>query len=180
DFQAEDRLLARARAGDNAAISQIYDDYFPPVYQYIRLRAGDAGLAEDLAAEVFVRLVQALRGGNPPRRRLRGWLFQVARNLIYDHRGQADRLPQATRDDWSPAAAEYAPETQVMRAYTVDRLRQALVALPADQQEVIILRFGQMLSLQETADIMGKSVSAVKALQFRAVQALRSLLEPTT
>jgi len=48
--------------------------------------------------------------------------------------------------------------------------------LAPDQQEVLILRFGQMLSLQDTADSMGKSVSAIKSLQFRAVDTLRRLL----
>lgn len=178
DYQTEDGLLDRARAGDEQAMTRIYDDYFPPVYQYIRLRVGDAALAEDLAADVFVRLVKAFRGHTAPRHSLRGWLFQVARNLIHDRRGRDGRLPQATLQDWMPASSEHEPETQVMRGYTAERLRAALGRLNAEQQEVVVLRFGQMLSLQETADIMGKSVSAVKALQFRAVQTLRALLEP--
>lgn len=176
DFSTEDHLLARARDGESAAVVQIYDQYFPPVFQYIRLRVGDAPTAEDLASEVFVRLVRAFQAGNAPTATLRGWLFQVARNLIYDHQGRERQMPLTDLEDWIPAHDDD-PEKQVMFTMSAERMRRALRMLAADQQEVVILRFGQTLSLQETADIMGKSVSAVKALQFRAVQTLRSLLE---
>ncbi len=75
-----------------------------------------------------------------------------------------------------PAPPETNPEIQVGDALTLERVRHALRMLAADHQEVLILRFGQRLSLQETADIMGKSVSAVKSLQFRAVDTLRTIL----
>lgn len=177
DYSTEDRLLAEARAGDSTAVMHIYEQYFGPVFQYIRLRVGDAAHAEDLASEVFVRLVKALQTGKAPRDTLRGWLFQVARNLIYDHHGQQRRLPLTSLAEWMPAPHDDHPEQQVLQTLSTERLHRALRMLAADQQEVVILRFGQMLSLQETADIMGKSVSAIKALQFRAVQTLRSLLE---
>jgi len=55
-------------------------------------------------------------------------------------------------------------------------VRRVLAMLAPDQQEVLILRFGQMMSLQDTAESMGKSISAIKSLQFRAVDTLRRLL----
>lgn len=177
DYPTEDRLLTSARSGDSTAIIQIYDTYFQPVFQYIRLRVGDTALAEDLASEVFVRLVRALQTGSAPRETLRGWLFQVARNLIHDHVGRQRQLPLTALEEWMPASTDDEPEHQVMRTLSTERMRRAMRMLAADQQEVVVLRFGQMLSLQETADIMGKSLSAVKALQFRAVQTLRSLLD---
>lgn len=63
-----------------------------------------------------------------------------------------------------------------MRTLDIERARQALRMLAAEQQEVLILRFGQLLSLQETADVMNKTISAVKSLQFRAVDTLRRIL----
>ncbi len=179
DYNTEDRLLASARDGDSSAVIQIYDEYYQPIFQYIRLRVADPALAEDLASEVFVRLVRAFQAGSAPRETLRGWLFQVARNLIHDHLGRQRQLPQTTLEEWMPADDD-GPEQQVMRTLSTERMRRAMRLLAADQQEVVILRFGQMLSLQETADIMGKSVSAIKALQFRAVQTLRSLLDAAT
>ncbi|MBC7811756.1 MAG: sigma-70 family RNA polymerase sigma factor [Burkholderiales bacterium] len=176
DIPAEDHLLARARQGDQDAVMRIYESYFAPIYQFIRLRVGDAQQAEDLSANVFLKLVTALRGQNAPRHSLRGWLFRVARNEIADHYGRARQLPLTTLDDWLPASADDDPDWRFIRSLDVERARRALRMLAADQQEVLVLRFGQALDLQATADIMGKSVSAVKSLQFRAVATLRGIL----
>lgn len=177
DIPAEDRLLAQARQGHQDAIMQIYESYFPPIFQFIHLRVGERTLAEDLASEVFVKFVDALRGRNAPRHSLRGWLFRVARNEIHDHFGKTRQLPTTTLDEWLPDSNDNDPEIQFIRSMNADRARHAIRMLAADQQEVLILRFGQMLSLKETADILGKSTSAVKSLQFRAINTLRSILE---
>lgn len=177
DIPTEDALLARARAGDQQAIMEIYEAYFTPIYQFIRLRVGDANSAEDLASDVFVKFVSALRGRSAPRKSLRGWLFQVARNEINDHYGKNQRMPVETLDDWLPAPVDEAnPENRFMQTANIERVRGALRMLAPEQQEVIIMRFGQALSLQETADVMNKSVSAIKSLQFRAVSTLRDVL----
>jgi RNA polymerase sigma-70 factor (ECF subfamily) len=177
DIPSEDRLLAKARQGQQDAIMQIYESYFPPIFQFIRLRVGERALAEDLASEVFVKLVDALQSSAAPHHSLRGWLFRVARNEIHDHYGKSRQLPTTSLDEWLPASSDNDPEVQFMRTVSVERARRAIRMLAADQQEVLILRFGQTLSLQETADIMGKSTNAIKSLQFRAINTLRSILE---
>ncbi len=180
DIATEDRLLARARQGDRGAVTEIYEVYFEPVYHFIRLRVDDPALAEDLTSEVFVRLVGALRGWRAPRHSLRGWLFRVARNLLHDHYGQHKGVSltalDETLDGWAAVPAEDGPEAQVAARLDAERVRQVIRTLPPEQQEVLLLRFGQMLSLQETADIMGKRVGAVKSLQYRATSALRERL----
>jgi RNA polymerase sigma-70 factor (ECF subfamily) len=176
DIPTEDRILARARQGDADAVSQIYEAYFEPVYQFIRLRVDDPALAEDLASEVFVKFITALRGRSAPHHTLRGWLFRVARNVLHDHYGQAQRFSTEALDDWLPTPDGEDLDSQVIRTLDAERVRRALGRLPADQQEVLILRFGQALSLQETADLMGRQVGAIKSLQFRAVESLRRAL----
>jgi RNA polymerase sigma-70 factor (ECF subfamily) len=81
-----------------------------------------------------------------------------------------------TLAEWMPAPPEGDPELQFMRTLDNERCRTAIKELSVDQQEVIILRFGQALSIQETADIMNRKVNAVKQLQFRAVNNLRRVL----
>lgn len=176
DIPEEDRLLGRARAGEQEAVVRIYESYYPPLYNFIRLRVEDRASAEDLASEVFVKLVKALRGNNAPRSSLRGWLFKVARNLLRDHFGRNQAYTLEALEEWIPESDDPDPELQFMRALDAERARRALRMLPADQQEVLILRFGQLLSIQETADIMGRGVGAIKSLQFRAVSTLRSVL----
>lgn len=176
DLATEDRLLAQAKRGDQLAIMRIYDAFFTPIYQYIRLRVGDAMTAEDLTSDVFVKLIAALRGPNAPRDTLRGWLFRVARNAIIDYAGKETKVPETTLDEWVRDSTDKQPEIAFMQAANDQRARNAVRMLAADQQEVLVLRFGQQLSLQETADVMGKSLSAVKSLQWRAVETLRGIL----
>ena len=175
DLPEEDRLLAQARRGDRKAIAAIYETYFDPVYSFIRWRVDDPALAEDLTADVFMKFLSALQSPNAPRQSLRGWLFRVARNALHDHYlrpGAADEL-----DEDIPAPED--SEIALMRALDAERVRDALQSLADDQQEVLILRFGETMSLQDTADSMGRSVTAIKSLQFRAINALRRALRET-
>jgi len=178
DLPTQDDLLEQASRGDQDALREIYVAYFTPIYQFIRIRVGDAQLAEDLASDVFLDFVVAVKGrGAGPRQNLRAWLFRVARNKIYDHYGHDRQYPTTTLEEWLPDTPEDNPEAQFVRALNLENAREALRQLAPEQQEVLILRFGQMLNLQETADIMGKTVSAIKSLQFRAVERLRQHLE---
>jgi RNA polymerase sigma-70 factor (ECF subfamily) len=175
----ETDLLARARALDGRALSQIHDQYYPALYRFALYRTGDTAAAEDIAAEVFVRLLDALHARRAPQSTLRGWLFGVAGHLVADHfrRRPAGPLPD-TLPDTLPAGGSPAVEAE-------DRLqRQAVVSalqrLSPEQQNVLALRFGEGASLEETAGALGKNVNAVKQLQFRAVAALRKALAVET
>jgi RNA polymerase sigma-70 factor (ECF subfamily) len=174
DIAAEDRLLAQARQGNQDAVMHIYDSYFPPIYNFIRLRVDDRAAAEDLASEVFVAFVTAIQNRKGPRNSLRGWLFRVARNLLHDH---YNALTTTALEEWMPASADNDPEGKALLALDVDRARRAMRMLAEDQQQVLVLRFWQGLSLEETADVMGRGVGAVKSLQFRAVNTMRQFLD---
>lgn len=176
DTASDHDLLRQAQRGDQAAIKAIYQQYFDPIYQFIRLRVANRQTAEDLAGNVFLEFVRAIRKGKPPRKNLRAWLFRVARNELYDHYGERKQVREVVLGDWLPAAPHNDPELQFSHTADLQRIRRALLQLTEPQQELLLLRFGQLLNLEETADVMGKSVSAVKSLQFRAVRALRDEL----
>ncbi len=176
DISEEDALMDEMRAGSPDAMLKVYQLYFRPIYEYIRLRVEDAPIAEDIASEVFLRLIDAVRKHQAPRQSLRGWLFKVARTLIAAHYHEAKKLPITTLEEWMPSPVDDDPEINLIRTISLERARHAIRNLSADQQEVLILRFGQRLSLQETCDIMGRSMSAVKSLQLRAIESLRKHL----
>jgi RNA polymerase sigma-70 factor, ECF subfamily len=178
DLPEEDRLLMLAREGDGEAISALYEAFFEPVYQFIRWRVSDAAQAEDLTSEVFVKFLSAMQSPFAPRQSVRGWLFRVARNVLYDHRQTSAPLDDLDED--FPAGASHDAEAQMLHRLDTDRLHQAIGRLAPDQQEVVLLRFGQMMSLQDTAESMGRSVSAIKSLQFRAIDTLRRVLAEST
>jgi RNA polymerase sigma-70 factor, ECF subfamily len=180
DIADEDRLMRRAKRGDKKAMKQIYQAYFTSVYNFVRLRVDDVQQADDLTSDIFTRLMLAFRDGNAPRKSLRGWLFQVARNVLYDTYGRVKQYTEEALDEWVPASREETdPEIRVLQAMDSQRVRRAIQQLTPDQQEVLVLRFAQTLSLEETADLMGKKINTVKSLQFRAVAALRQMLLAT-
>lgn len=180
DPSTEMPLLTRLQRGDQDAVIEIYEQFFAPLYQYVRLKVGNRAAAQDIVSEVFVRLIESAGKPSTPRENLRAWLFTVARNEVYRLYGRPRPLSLSDLEEWMPAPPESNPEVRLGDMVHLERVRHALRMLAADHQEVLILRFGQRLSLQETADLLGKSVSAVKSLQFRALDTLRSiLLEPT-
>lgn len=177
DVHRDQQLLLSAHENDQDSLRTIYELYFPSIYQFLRLRLHDREQARDIAAEVFLDFFVALRGTKSPQTNLRAWLFRVARNKVYDHYGRVKQFPTTTLDEWIPGSSEQSPEAELMRTLRSERTRRALRMLSTEQQEVLILRFGQELNLQETADLMDKSVSAIKSLQFRAIETLRVLLD---
>ena len=176
DIPTEDMLLTGANRGDQAAITQIYENYFPSIYRFVRLQVDDLALAEDIASEVFIKLMDSIGGRHGPRHSLRGWLFRVARNQVYKHFGKVRRFPTEALDEWVAVSADHDLEIQFMRTVATDCILQAVRRLVPEQREVLLLRFVETLSLQETAQIMNKTTSAVKSLQFRAIESLRRLL----
>src|SRR4051794_13065532 len=102
DISTEDQLLAQAQWGDKLAVSKIYEAFFQPIYQFIRLQVYEPQIAEDITAEVFLTLVDRLGTRSGPRETLRGWLFKVARHEVYRQRGKLRRFPTETLDEWLP------------------------------------------------------------------------------
>jgi RNA polymerase sigma-70 factor (ECF subfamily) len=168
-------LLKQLHDLEPQVISAIHERYFPELFRYARYRLSDAVQAEDIASDVFVRLLEAVAQGRGPRRNLRGWLFQTTANVVNDafrsrYRHPKEPLPDTLR---SPNAE---PDALLSDIEWKSDLRQAITELTLEQQHVISLRFGAGLSLKETAEAMGKRINAVKSLQFRAIRALRDQL----
>ena len=172
--------MSRLSRGDEEALKQIFEEYFEAIYKFIRPRVDYQVEAEDVVSNVFLKLVSAFRNQKLPNRSLRGWLFKVARNELNDrykdnYTIQTLSFDEATRID--NGMDSFDTELEIIRKVDIDILRNAVQQLTPDQQDVIVLRYGQLLSLRETADLLGKSINAVKVLQYRAIQSLRRQLE---
>ena len=162
-------LLERIQQHDQQALAEVHDRYFDQLYRYLYYRLGEPDVAADLAGEVFLALVKALKENKPPKVSLSGWLYTVARNLAADYiKGKAKTVP--LMEDM--VADEPSLTDQAHRAQLAPILKKALLQLTEEQQHVIALRFGQGLSLAETANLLEKSVGAVKGLQHRALASL--------
>jgi RNA polymerase sigma-70 factor (ECF subfamily) len=175
-----DETLKRVRNLDANALAQIHDQYYPEIYRYVRYRLDNEQICEDITSEVFLRLLDALHQKRGPDQSLRGWLFGTASNLVNDHLRHHYAWPVEEleeRSDIGHSAGSDTPEQFLEDSFQKQEVLRAFQKLTGEQQHVLALRFADERSLDETAKIIGKSVSAVKALQFRALASLRRHLD---
>lgn len=170
-------LVDLARTGDSEAFGMLYDHYNASVYRFIYYRVGSVALAEDLASETFFRALRSMSSFKWQGKDFGAWLMTIARNLTADHyKAGRTRLEFATEDMGAHDSATDGPESAVLASLTNEALLQALGELPTEQQECLIMRFLQGLSIAETARVLGRSDGAVKQLQLRGVRNLAKLL----
>ena len=171
----ERRLIERAQRGDRGALGELYRRHVDAIYRYVRLRVDDPTVAEDLTAEVFLRALEGLGEYRYTGVPLIAWLYRITRARTVDHWRRAGRYRETDLSD-KIAATGSDPEVIVSARIERTDLVAALRRLTDGQQQVIILRFVEEMSLAQAADVMGKTVGAVKALQHRALASLARLM----
>jgi RNA polymerase sigma-70 factor (ECF subfamily) len=170
-------LVDLARNGDAEAFGQLFDHYHVSVYRFLYYRVGSVPLAEDLTSETFFRAMRGMASFRWQGKDFGAWLTTIARNLTTDHfKSGRNRLETVTDDMSAHDTCAAGPEETVLAALTNEALLGALRKLPAEQQDCLVMRFLQGLSIAETAAALGRSPGAVKQLQLRGVRNLASLL----
>lgn len=175
--EPEEQLVERAKE-DPEAFGVLYSRYVDQIYQYVFYRTGNRYDAEDLTARTFYKAL-----ANLARYRYRGlpfsaWLYRIAHNLVANwHRDRKRRgsvpLDAVTMIGQGGDSAREFAESHEM----VEVLRDAVSSLPADRQELLVLKYTTELSNREIGKVMGRSEGAVKALYHRTLMALRKDLE---
>ena len=165
-----ERVAIEAAQKDPARFAELYENNFERVYAFIARRVRDRHEAEDLTSEVFH---QAL--ANLSRFEWRGvpfaaWLFRIATNAIID---QAKRAAKETDFAGRDEPTEVSP-LEVEEMEQRGRLFKLVDRLSEDQRRVIVLRFAEEKSIREVAHDLSRTEGAVKQLQFRALQNLRT------
>ena len=170
-------LVELARGGDTEAFGMLYDHYHGAVYRFLYYRVGSVALAEDLTSETFFRALRSMSSFRWQGKDFGAWLMTIARNLTTDHyKSSKTRMETATEDMSPHDSATDGPEVSVLASLTNEALLAALKQLPPEQQECLIMRFLQGLSIAETAQVLGRSDGAIKQLQLRAVRNLAKLM----
>ena len=173
----ERTLVDRAINRDKEAYGALYDRHVVRVYRHIYYMLGNPAEAEDLTAQAFLQGWQAIE-----RYQVRGapfvsWLLRIAHNLGVSYlrsRKEASELPETLVDH-----DRYGnPEDTLQRHVETARVREAIMRLRHEHRQVIILRFVEDLEYKEVAQIVGKSVAAVRVIQHRALNALRKQMRP--
>ena len=172
--------LADARRREPAAVTRVYSAYAPALFRFFMAAVGDRHQAEDLTGTAFVSAIESLPRFRGPVEALGGWLFQIARHDLYDHRRRQARARMEPLEDNLDEAAVLAgaedPEELAIARLEGGRVLAALGDLSPDQREVLLLRMAAGLTAPEVADILGKTTGAVKALQHRGLASLARVL----
>jgi RNA polymerase sigma-70 factor, ECF subfamily len=173
----EDRNLAlRAGKGDAAAFGALYDRYVAAVYRYVYYRVRNDMDAEDLVSDVFMRALRAIPRYEP-RVAFLAWLYRIARNAVID-RSRRSRTQISFEDALAHPGVDQIvePDATILALSDKEAVRAALAKLTPLQQEVIVLRFVEGYSTLEIANLVGKREGTVRGIQFRALEALRTLI----
>lgn len=168
-------VIERAQQGDRMAVGELYETYMETIYRYVAYRVSERGDIEDLTAEIFVKMIEGL-----PKYRYTGapfeaWLYRIAYARIIDFRRRGRHRAHIGLSE-TPIEGDPNPEEKLEDHQENETLRRALSTLSDEQQHILILRFIERKSHQEVAAVIGKSVSAVKSIQHRALSGLAKQL----
>jgi RNA polymerase sigma-70 factor (ECF subfamily) len=169
--ERERALVVRARE-DGAAFSELYDFYLPRIHAFIYRRVRERSVAEDLTSMAFQRALENLRRADFRNDSFGGWLYRVAANAVVDHtrRGQryvplGDTIDQSGIDDLALDSFALALDR--------DQLRRALLSLPSQHRDLLVLRFYDDLDTDELCAVLNCSRETLAVRLHRALRALR-------
>jgi RNA polymerase sigma-70 factor (ECF subfamily) len=172
-------LVKKAQRGDARAFGELYEYHAPAIFRYLFAHLDSQMDAEDLTGEVFLKAWQSLPKYTERGAPFLAFLFRIARNALVDHYRQAHRQESKSPDelDGYRDTSKLEPIDMVGNQMEHQHIMKVLSRLRHDYQSVLTLRFIGELSPEETAQVMQRSVGAVRVLQHRALIALRQELE---
>lgn len=163
-------LIRRLRAGEAEAAREIEERYRLPLVRYAHRFLDDGASAEDVAQEVLVRAL----GQDDPPQRLKPWLYRAVRNRCLNHLRDRGRRPvERMATDAGLAESRTGHLTRLVRAEQRAALARYLDEMPPQQREVLDLRYGEDLSRDEIAEVLGLESSVVKSRLYEGMKRLR-------
>jgi len=171
----DEQVIKQVKNGDAEAFGVLYEQYAEVIFRYVYSHLDNRLDAEDLTEEIFLRAWRALPKYDERGLPFSAFLFRIARNSLIDYYRQK-KIVQSL-DDIEMASREPGPEERVDLKIENTDLRNTIAELREDYRNVLIFRFLSGLSPEETAQVMQRSVGAVRVLQHRALSALKDLLE---
>lgn len=168
-----ERVLEAARAGAEWAWASLYRELAGPVTGYLASRG--AGEPEDVTSEVFLKVARSIHTFEGDKSSFRSWVFVIAHRRLIDERRSVRRQPEFT--EFFPDNSAGNVESEAVDLLITNELRQVFEELTDNQRDVLALRMIAGLTLADTAQVLGKKVGAVKALQRRALEALRERID---
>ncbi len=178
-LDSDRELIKKAQHGDQHAFGELYECHAPVIFRYLFAHLDSRMDAEDLTGEVFLKAWHSLPKYNERGVPFLAFLFRVARNVLVDYYRQSHRLDSKSPEELEDYKQESDPEPieTVGNNMEHQHILRVLAGLRPDYQTVLTLRFISELSPEETAQVMERSVGAIRVLQHRALAALRQEIE---
>ena len=175
-MHSEDSLVRRAVQRDREAFASLYDKHVERIYKHIYYLVSNKSDAEDITQEVFIRAwkyIDKYRYTGAP---FAAWLMKIARNLIADHYKARKKVDRLVELEACSQAGETNPEAVTEASLNRSYVRKAILKLKGEKRKVIIMHFIDGFSYKEIAKLLNKSEGAVRVIQYRALNDLRSML----
>lgn len=177
-MSTDEAALVELAKTDREAFGQLYERYVDKIYSYIYYRTGNVADAEDLTARVFFRALQNIERYEDRGYPFSAWLYRIAHNLVANWHRDHSRHPVIALDNLSFwRVQEDGPERAATVADDCERLLGLVQQLPADRQQLLILKFVEQMTNAEIGQVMGRSEGAIKSLYFRTLRALRGKMD---
>lgn len=178
DRSEEQRLIRAAQRGDADAFAGLYREHVQIIFRYIYRRVSDTDLAEDLTGDVFMQALRGIQSYRDQGRPFIAWLYTIAHARVVDQYRRNGRRPtESALDDMPLRSEDDDLDRDVEHQQMLDALQNALTLLTLDQRQVITQRFLEGRDIESVAQRLGKTPTAVKALQHRALNALARHLQ---
>ncbi len=172
----EEILLFKIRHGDEEAFARLYENYVDALFRFVSFRVKTDEQAQDIVAELFLKLWQHLRATENQVDNLRAFLYRMARNLVVDYyRERQETLPldeAINVGDESGGSRYLSPQQQV----SLSEIEQAIKKLKPEWQEVVLLAYVEGFKPKEISKIIDKSPAATRVIIHRALQELKKII----
>src|SRR5271156_7155638 len=166
----DEDLMLEVRNGTGETLGVLFDRYHAPLFNFYSKLTGDRTLSDDLVQEVFLRILkyrQSYEPGTP----FRAWIYQIARNARVDHYRKTPRHITFEPEMVPPVM----PKDSAQQSQEVELLHRALMQMPEEKREILVLSRFQELKYDEIARLLGCELGTVKTRIHRAIQELRQV-----
>lgn len=170
--------LARRATTDEEAFEELYEHFFPRVYNFVYARLKNSADADDVTSITFMKMNENLERYNPAVAAFSTWLFRIASNAIIDHTRRHEKSGETEWDDFfDPAAPEYQePEAQALTAEDNRELLAALDTLSERERRIVELKYFSEMDTRAIAELMSMTEGNVRTTLHRTLAKLKKFL----
>lgn len=174
-------LIKKAQKGEADAFGILYDQYLPKIYRFVRVKVSQREEAEDLTHQAFLNAWKNIGEYTPQGYTFGSWLYRIARNIITDHYRRSKPGDISLDESLLPMNLHPQDTDSIETIADINIKQQAIFdavrGLKETEQDVIIMRFIEGMSVKETAETIQKTESATKVIQHRVIKQIREILD---